>query len=606
MFTKLRNRLTLVFIILTLVPMLAISFVLGRSIYSAAIEEALNTENLIADQLGLIVTNEIDKHVDELLLLGEAVQLNELTANEQRGVTGSILTANQSYNNIIVIDPDGQAQSEVALFDVVSNDNLDNYSQDSLFLQTVEAGVVNYSEVFFDELTGEPLLTISVPFFDKRSNELAYVIFANFRFRVIWNLVANIERQSSSNIELFLTDPTGNVIAHANPTYVFQRATYEAPENDNFGIGLNGMEALITSRSLTINNLEFTIVGQEELNTALLEARNAVINAAFIVALATVFTILFAFLVAYRITHPIEELAGIADEIREGNLNAKAKVNRSDEIGNMARAFNSMTAELQGTLAGLEKNVKELEMARRLAEENSRLKSEFLATMSHELRTPMNAIEGFTGIMLNNMAGTEYNDKTERYLNKVQSNSRRLLGLINDFLDLSRIESGRLELAHHAMSPKEVAKKWEDNLSVLADTKGLKLTVTVDPNLPETIFGDEESLSKIAINLLGNAIKFTAEGSVSLAFEKRDDQITIKVKDTGIGIPPHAREFVFDEFRQVDQSSKREYGGTGLGLAIVQKLVREMGGVVTLESEVGVGSTFTVLLPMYTEQKQVT
>jgi signal transduction histidine kinase len=124
--------------------------------------------------------------------------------------------------------------------------------------------------------------------------------------------------------------------------------------------------------------------------------------------------------------------------------------------------------------------------------------------------------------------------------------------------------------------------------------------VLVDPNLPLTIYGDEEAISKIVRNLLGNAFKFTSEGQVSLTLERREEQMAIQVSDTGIGIPPHAREFIFDEFRQVDQTSKRKYGGTGLGLAIVQKLARAMGGQVTLESELGKGSTFTVLIPIQT------
>lgn len=244
-----------------------------------------------------------------------------------------------------------------------------------------------------------------------------------------------------------------------------------------------------------------------------------------------------------------------------------------------------------------ERLIKELQAAKRIAEENSRLKSEFLATMSHELRTPLNAIEGFTSIMLKGMGGASYNDKTERYLTKVHANSRRLLSLINDFLDLSRIEAGRMELAHMPLSPQALAKVWQEQVSVLAENKGIGFEVSIDPNLPETLYGDEESLSKITLNLLSNAFKFTEQGSVKLALRQEGQQWIIEVTDTGIGIPPHAREYIFDEFRQVDQSSKRRYGGTGLGLTIVQKLVRTMGGTITLSSELGTGSTFTVSLP---------
>jgi len=186
----------------------------------------------------------------------------------------------------------------------------------------------------------------------------------------------------------------------------------------------------------------------------------------------------------------------------------------------------------------------------------------------------------------------------------VQANSQRLLSLINDFLDLSRIESGRLELANLPISPVEMVRRWENELGGLAEGKAITFKVSVDPNLPETIYGDEEAMTKIARNLLGNAFKFTSEGQVTLSMECHDHQMSIQVSDTGIGIPPHAREYIFDEFRQVDQTSKRKYGGTGLGLAIVQKITRAMGGTVTLESELGKGSTFTVAIPIQTEKEQ--
>lgn len=253
----------------------------------------------------------------------------------------------------------------------------------------------------------------------------------------------------------------------------------------------------------------------------------------------------------------------------------------------------------------LESTVNELKIASRIAAENSRLKSEFLATMSHEMRTPMNAIEGFTSIMLSKMGGASYNDKTESYLQKVNSNSKRLLALINDFLDLSRIESGRLELANMPINPAQMAARWHHDFGVLAETKALKFIMDISPDVPDVLYGDEESITKIAVNLLGNAFKFTDSGSVHLTLTYQDGHLVFSVADTGIGIPPHAREYIFDEFRQVDQSSKREYGGTGLGLTIVQRLARAMGGTVTLDSDLGKGSTFTIRLPLKSDVEVV-
>jgi signal transduction histidine kinase len=380
---------------------------------------------------------------------------------------------------------------------------------------------------------------------------------------------------------------------------------------------LQGGDVILATDKIRLENLELTVVAEDSSDhaTALaFDLRKLSILVTLVTLLVSGGVVTW---VVYRAVKPIVKMARVAEAIQGGDLSAQADEKGSDEISALGRAFNKMTSQLRQTLTGLQDNItnlekarlerealiKDLQIAKRIADENSRLKSEFLSTMSHELRTPMNAIEGFTSIMLKRMGGAVYNEKTERYLTKVQANSARLLHLINDFLDLSRIESGRLEMADMPISPVEMVGKWKNDLSVLAEGKNITFETLVDPTLPNTIYGDEENLSKIATNLLGNAFKFTTEGSVTLKLERQDGQMAIQVTDTGIGIPPHAREFIFDEFRQVDQSSKRQYGGTGLGLAIVQKLTRAMGGTISVESEVGKGSTFTVLIPIRTERE---
>jgi signal transduction histidine kinase len=312
-------------------------------------------------------------------------------------------------------------------------------------------------------------------------------------------------------------------------------------------------------------------------------------------------TVLILLVIRRLVFVPLAQLQDGASKVELGNLGFQVKVLRSDEIGLLTKSFNEMARSLQTRANEREQLITNLQAAKRLAEENSRLKSEFLSTMSHELRTPMNAIEGFTSIILNRMGGVEFNDETERYITRVNINSKRLLQLINDFLDLSRVESGRLELAHQPFSPAELARRWQAEISVLAEKKDLDFELTLDAHLPEKVYGDEEAVSKVALNLLSNAIKFTEEGKVSLTVANGGDNWRITVSDTGIGIPPHAREYVFEEFRQVDSTSKRKYGGTGLGLAIVQKYTRTMGGTVTLQSEVGKGSTFILTLPLETQ-----
>lgn len=241
--------------------------------------------------------------------------------------------------------------------------------------------------------------------------------------------------------------------------------------------------------------------------------------------------------------------------------------------------------------------IKELEIARRVAEENSRLKDEFLSVMSHELRTPLNAIIGFQGIML---MQSELDERSTHMVRRAQANARRLLSLINDILDISRIESGRLQLVPVEINVQHETEKWRSQMGVLADEKNIGFEVNIDDQLPEILYADEDAVTKIVTNLLGNAIKFTDEGTVSLNLSQCNGEWIIEVMDTGVGIPHHMHDIIFERFRQVDGSSTRKHGGTGLGLAIVRNLCQAMGGNVILESEPGKGSKFTVNLPLVT------
>jgi signal transduction histidine kinase len=229
------------------------------------------------------------------------------------------------------------------------------------------------------------------------------------------------------------------------------------------------------------------------------------------------------------------------------------------------------------------------------ATEASKFKDQFLAIMSHELRTPLNAIIGFLGIM--GMGGT-LDERNTHMVQRSRANAERLLTIINDILDISKIESGRFELVYSLIAPRNLVQKWESQMEVLAKQKGLNFTVNVDNSLPDRISMDEDAVTKVAINLLSNAFKFTDKGDVSLKLSAKGDEWMLVASDSGIGIPAHMHERIFESFRQVDGSYQRPYGGTGLGLSIVQHLVTAMNGTVRVKSELGEGSTFTVTLPL--------
>lgn len=229
-------------------------------------------------------------------------------------------------------------------------------------------------------------------------------------------------------------------------------------------------------------------------------------------------------------------------------------------------------------------------------EEALLFKDQFLATMSHELRTPLNAVLGFSGIAL---AKGGLPPHATHMFERIKINSKRLLALINDILDISRINAKRITLVERPISLPTLVTGWVNDLEQIVAEKGLEFNLELDPTLPEKIMGDEERLTQIANNLLINAVKFTETGSIKLAVSYLSaDQWQICVTDTGQGIPETWQHLIFEEFRQVDGSSRRKYGGAGLGLSIVQKLCMMMGGTVGVTSKLGEGSTFTVTLPL--------
>jgi len=326
--------------------------------------------------------------------------------------------------------------------------------------------------------------------------------------------------------------------------------------------------------------------------------RALILTSAFTVS-AVIFALLCGFVISWSIILPVHEARHFLDKVAAGEFGARISVPNRDEFGTLAERMNHMSSELLRFDAEQRRAAAELGRLNQELVRTSKAKSEFLANMSHELRTPMNAILGFTEMLIDGLYG-DVPKSLQEPLTDIQVNGRHLLRLINDVLDLSKIEAGHMRLALTEYSAREIVDMVYISLRSLAAEKGLQFETSVPADLP-IAYGDSGRLTQCLMNLAGNAIKFTREGRVVIGVESAGGGLLFKVSDTGIGIPREELQNVFAEFRQVDAAVTREFGGTGLGLSITKRFVEMHGGRIWVESDVGKGCTFYFTVPLRVE-----
>ncbi len=319
--------------------------------------------------------------------------------------------------------------------------------------------------------------------------------------------------------------------------------------------------------------------------------------------LLTVFSALGIIIIVYfisrRFSVPLLQLVSGAQEIAAGNMDVEIPVESVDELGVLANTFNQM-------LDSLRERDEQLRLTNQQLEEANRLKSEFLANVSHELRTPMNSIIGFTTLVLQR-AGDRLPELQQQNLGKVRKNALRLLRLLNSILDLSKIESGGMDVVVEEFMLSDMLAGCLHTISPLLEGRRIETTMDIPPTSLR-VYTDRQKVQQILINLLGNAAKFTEEGYIRCGYEVSSEPllvgevapgpwVRIWVEDSGIGIHERDLKYIFAEFRQVDGSPSRKYAGTGLGLSISKKLAKLLGGDILVRSELGFGSTMTLVIP---------
>jgi len=441
----------------------------------------------------------------------------------------------------------------------------------------------------------EPRVPVAV-----REDARGSVLLASVDLRFAHDVIREIQVGKAGRA--YVVDGSARVVAHPDIMRVLKGEPLAPDRMRDIAAAARAPGAALRSRdfdgrdvvmsSVPIEALRGFVVVEEPTDQALEPLETIVTRSLLILLGGLVLALVASRAMARSLSAPIVALQATAERFGRGDLSARLDVKTGDEVEALAHEFNHMADQIRDYTMHLERRVAEKTVELEAA---NRHKSEFLANMSHELRTPLNAVIGFSNVLEERMFG-ELNPKQMEYVRDIHSSGQHLLSLINDILDLSKIEAGRMELDAQPFDVRAALENCRTLIRERAQAHGLRLVFDVAPDVG-TWVGDERKTKQIVVNLLSNAVKFTPpRGEVRLHARREEDSLVVSVSDTGPGIAPEDQAVVFEEFRQLRHSGAK-HEGTGLGLALARRFARLHGGDIVLASERGRGSTFTVRLP---------
>jgi signal transduction histidine kinase len=529
-----------------------------------------------------------------------------LSSAERREEYLRLLRQVPAISDLVYVDASGTERERVSRLALDIPDSLADYSRDPRFVEA-QGGRTGFGPVYFRG-ESEPYLTLSIG----EAGPEAGVTIAEVNLKFIWDVVSRIRVGHTGYA--FVVDQRGQLVAHPDLALVLQRADLsELPQvraalaggsgaaEDVVGRDPQGRQVL-TARAAS-DPPGWSVFVDQPVQEAFQPVYASVLRSILLLLIGLGLSAVASFVLARRMVRPIQALQAGAARVGAGALDQRIEVRTGDELEALAETFNAMSARLQASYAGLEQKVeaRTRDLARALSELEAanHHKSAFLATMSHELRTPLNAIIGFAELLSDHLVG-ELNDRQARYVGHIITSGRHLLSLINDILDLSKVEAGRMELE---VQPFALAETLEAGLLIVregAHRRRITLSLDVDPAVG-MVMADERKVKQVLFNLLSNAVKFTPEGGtiqVSGRSIESAGEVQVLVRDSGIGIAPAEQERIFEPFIQGGQSPERAQEGTGLGLALARSFVELHGGRIWVESDLGKGSTFGFALPV--------
>src|SRR5215203_419125 len=593
-----------IFTLLVAVPAIGISWYLLDSSYSDNKQALIRLHKQKAQSLANALTRTLENHASRLgSLHAEGVPLDVLAGD----VLLPFLVDDPDIGSIVYVDAKGRTRASTS-----DNEEPPNGLQEARFFKQANANGVYFGELELGELDYTKL---EGTFFQECVCEIEIATVDNYgggvfleTYRIGSAFPDLIESTVGASGYAYAVNAKAQPISYPNRN-VFVRIRRQPKLFKNLpqvrgALSSSSLSGSMTGRNLggekvlsawaTVDPVGWKVFVEQPESAVFASLRGKIWRTALLIGAFVLAAVALSVLLARRLVRPIKRLQVAAEAIGAGAYDERIDLDRKDELGALAAAFNQMAERVQELITGLERRVAERTRALEVASQH---KSDFLANMSHELRTPLNAIVGFSQVLKQKPFGP-VNEKQDEYLDDILSSADHLLALINDILDLSKVEAGQVELDVGLFSLREALERGIVMVRERAIKNGVQLELELEPEI-DLLQGDERRIRQIVFNLLSNAVKFTPSGGrVEVSAAKENGEVRIAVRDTGPGNSAEDQARIFEEFQQARDSNGDRPEGTGLGLALSRSLVELHGGRIWVESELGKGSTFTFTIPI--------
>ncbi len=591
---RIRSEHIIFFLIISIIPLSAVVYV-SYEHSQEAIRDSVNTNLLVAtENAGRAIDNWMDARMDDIRII------STIAENSEKEILQKYLRAFQNehkgvYEEFFMTDLDGNI-----IFSTLNRDG--KLDKEPIFTDALD-GRLSISDVSLSYITGLPEVIITNPV--RKNGTITGIIGARVSIENLYMLIEGIDIGKSG--EMFLVNNKGELIFHKDRSKIFHEninnnlAVKEVIyEKRGVGDYINYKGEYVLGSYYWLPLYRWGLVVEKNKDEAYADVMTLGRQTAFISLFAVFCVVLLAIVISKRLTEPIESLKNGAHSLVKGQFKP-IPVSAKNEIGELTEIFNQTAEELLNIRKKLENRIelankdleeknKELIRANEELKKLDSLKSDFISLVSHELKTPLSAIRTSAEFLESEDAMSP--DVEKEMLNNVIKNVDRLTRLINDILDLSKIEAGKMEFHFEKVNVQEIAKVAIENIKYLALKNNIAISMEIPENL-SLVFADRDKLIIVLNNLLSNALKFTYNGGTVILYAKEEkDDVEIRVEDTGIGIDKDKVSKIFDKFYQADSSSRRKTGGSGLGLTISSGIIRAHGSEICVESEPGKGSIF--------------